>query len=123
MKESKEISPVEPFKIKVQAQLEPFKLTNLYLEAEFDSSGLLSSVTHQEEKVSVGLQFVRYGTRQSKNIMSGAYLFLPDGPAQVIAPEYANHHVRIVQGSIRSQVTCHLPFVVHQVTIHNSPGT
>lgn len=68
------------------------------------------------------MQFVRYGTKRSGQTMSGAYLFLPDGPAQLIPPRHANHHVRIIRGSIRSQVVVHLPFVVHQVTMHHSPG-
>lgn len=122
VKETRDISPVEPFNIKTKEELEPFKLSNMYLEADFDSNGLLSSVTYQDKKVTVGIEFVRYGTKKSRETMSGAYLFLPDGDAQVISPEQPNHHVRVIKGSIRSQVICHLPFVIHKVTLHNSPG-
>ena len=51
--------------------------------------------------------------------MSGAYLFLPDGTARIMAP---GTYVRIIQGSIRSQVVVHLPQLVHQVTMHHSTG-
>ena len=65
-------------------------------------------------------QFVRYGTRRSGD-KSGAYLFLPDGPARVIPTE--GPLVRIVEGKVLSYLEVVLPFAVHTVTLKSSPGT
>jgi Glycosyl hydrolases family 38 C-terminal domain len=52
---------------------------------------------------------------------SGAYLFLPVGPPHVFEP-VNEHQVRIIRGPVSSQVVVYLSYVVHQVTIHQSPG-
>ena len=123
-KESREISTGNPFHVEMHRELKPFQLSNAYQKVSFDSFGLLNSVTRDGIKTPVSVQFVRYGTseKDEKSTMSGAYLFLPDGPAKVVDPQHDNHQVRIVRGSIRSQVVVHLPFVVHQVTLHHSTG-
>jgi len=120
VKESRSLSSVEPFKIEVQERLQPFTLTNLYLEAEFGVDGLLTSVSVEGKRFPLATRFYTYSTRRGQS-MSGAYLFLPDGTARVMATG-SNHYVRVIQGSIRSQVVVHMPQVVHQVTVHHSPG-
>jgi len=123
IKESRTINTVDPFHIEMHEELKPFQLSNAYQDVSFDSFGLLKSITQEGKRIPVAVQFVRYGTeRDEKSTMSGAYLFLPDGPAKLISPQHDNHHVRIIRGSIRSQVVVHLPFVVHQVTLYHSPG-
>ena len=64
-------------------------------------------------------QFVRYGTRRSGD-KSGAYLFLPDGPARPIPTE--GPLLRIVEGKIASYIEVVLPFAIHTVTLKSSPG-
>lgn len=70
-----------------------------------------------EATVSLNL-FCRYGTRRSGD-KSGAYLFLPDGAAKVMAVE--RPYVRVIQGKIVSYVQVHLPYVKHTVTLKSSP--
>lgn len=121
VKESRSLNSVLPFVVDIKEHLEPFSLSNMYLKASFDSNGLLTSLVQENRETSVSVQFVHYGTRKGQQAMSGAYLFLPDGPARVLEPE-ADSHVRTIDGSIRSQVVVHMPFVEHQVTLHRSPG-
>lgn len=121
MKESRSISSVTPFNVVVKENLDSFTLENAYLKAFFDSNGLLTAVKRDKIQTLVTIQFVYYGTRKGNQAKSGAYLFLPDGPARILEPT-SDHNVRIVKGSIRSQVVVHMPFVVHQVTLHHSPG-
>ena len=114
------MNSVTPFSVDIKAQLEPFTLGNMYLKASFDPNGLLTSIIQENvRETSVAVQFVHYGTRKGQT-MSGAYLFLPDGPARVLEPE-ADSHVRFIDGPIRSQVVVHMPYVEHQVTLHRSP--
>uniref|UniRef100_A0A0P5S8D1 Alpha-mannosidase n=1 Tax=Daphnia magna TaxID=35525 RepID=A0A0P5S8D1_9CRUS len=123
VRESRSIDSVAPFTVDIKEQFEPFTLENTNLKATFDSNGLLTSISQERrETVSIAIQFVHYGTRGGNQAMSGAYLFLPDGPAKLVEPNAEDNRVRIVQGSIRSQVVVTLPFVVHQVTLHRSPG-
>ena len=123
VRDSRSIDSVVPFTVDVKERLDPFTLENSHLKASFDSNGLLSSISHGErETASVAIQFVHYGTRRGNQMMSGAYLFLPDGPAQVVEANAEENGVRIGEGSIRSQVVVTLPLIVHQVTLHRSPG-
>ena len=62
---------------------------------------------------------MRYGTRRSGD-KSGAYLFLPDGPAKPIPVE--GPLVRIVEGKIISYIEVVLAFAIHTVTLKSSPG-
>ena len=77
------------------------------------------SLSALESRNSPLLQFVRYGTRRSGD-KSGAYLFLPDGPAKPIPVE--GPLVRIVEGKIISYIEVVLAFAIHTVTLKSSPG-
>lgn len=120
IKESRSIETVAPFTVKVEKRLDAFTLANANFKANFDPDGLLTSVVQDGRTTLAAVRFVRYGTRM-KGGSSGAYLFLPDGPARMLEPE-PDHYVRIIQGSIRSQVVVYMPHIVHQVAIHHSPG-
>lgn len=117
------VSTAKPFLVQVQgSSTSTFSLKNGHLSAEFNADGLLSSVTDLSSgsRIALGVEFVAYGTRKGST-RSGAYLFLPDGDAEVIRPD-ENHHLVVVNGSLRSTVDVHLPFVVHQVVLHSSAG-
>lgn len=119
VKDARSLESVEPFEVETVPQLEPFSLSAEKLNAEFGSDGLLTSITRESVKTPVKIKFIQYGTREQYK--SGAYLFLPDGPAREIEAE-PNHRVRVVRGAIRSHVTAFMPFVVHQLTVNRSPG-
>uniref|UniRef100_A0A915AT92 Glycosyl hydrolase family 38 C-terminal domain-containing protein n=1 Tax=Parascaris univalens TaxID=6257 RepID=A0A915AT92_PARUN len=79
-----------------------FQLGNEFLEAKFDAeTGLLQSVTPSEgTEVIVNISYVEYGVRgknpgrfEGGDDLSGAYLFLPDGPARPLLPRSGNPYV------------------------------
>lgn len=112
---------VAPFdEVEVYEHGEEFALQNGYVRAAFNKDGLLQSMTTLDDKIKTDmkLEFVRYGTRRSGD-KSGAYLFLPDGMAQVMPVE--NPYVRIIEGKIVSYVQVRLPYVKHTVTLKSSP--
>lgn len=47
---------------------------------------IFQSVTTKidNKETNIDMQFVMYGTNKAVNMKSGAYLFLPDGPAKVM---------------------------------------
>ncbi|XP_062582673.1 alpha-mannosidase 2x-like, partial [Saccostrea cucullata] len=99
-----------------------FSLENLFLKATFSgTSGLLRTVTtkstgdtHRSE-----VSFQTYGARSGKE-RSGAYLFLPDGPAK---PVRVSHPViRVVSGPIVSEVSVFISHVQHVIRLHNTTG-
>lgn len=66
------------------------------------------------QTVPMHLEFLKYGTRRHP-ASSGAYLFLPDGPAEHMilgAPT-----VLICQGVLESSITTGLPFAVHKTIL------
>ncbi len=98
-----------------------FSLQNGYVKADFDANGFLTAITTLDDKVktNVKLEFINYGTRKSGD-KSGAYLFLPDGPAQPLSVERPK--VKIIQGKILSYVEVEMTFGKHKVWLKNSPG-
>jgi len=79
----------------------------------FSEQGLLKSIqlTQDSPHVPVHLKFLKYGVR-SHGDRSGAYLFLPNGPA---TPFQLEHPVVLVtKGKLESSVSVGLPSVVHQ---------
>ena len=65
------------------------------------------------------LNFVTYGTSSAKD-KSGAYLFLPDGPAKSVPS--LSPTVVVEKGPVMSRVTVQLQNVIHTVRLFNSPG-
>ncbi|XP_059483421.1 alpha-mannosidase 2 [Neocloeon triangulifer] len=96
------------------------KVTSQQLSAVFSNHGLLRSVTVQGLTIPVKLEFVQYGARKGGE-RSGAYLFLPDGPAKIVTTRQAPL-VRVISGPVATQIEVQLPFVLHTATIYNCSG-
>lgn len=81
--------------------------------ASFNQFGLLKSMSidASSQNVPVHLEFLKYGARLAVE-RSGAYLFLPDGPASPL--RIGNPAVLVVQGNLESSVTTGLPFAIHE---------
>ncbi|XP_056002703.1 alpha-mannosidase 2x-like isoform X3 [Ostrea edulis] len=100
-----------------------FTLASSHLEASFSgSTGLLKTVkmksSGQVHKSEVSFQ--TYGARSGKE-RSGAYLFLPDGPAKSL--RVSHPVIRVVSGPVVSEVSVFINHVQHVVRLQNSPGT
>lgn len=83
----------------------------------FSNEGLLKSMQIDEnsEHIPVHLKFLRYGTRAMGD-KSGAYLFLPNGPAAPLL----NSQMPIVlveEGPLEASITSGLPFGVHKTIL------
>ncbi|CAB3359337.1 Hypothetical predicted protein [Cloeon dipterum] len=96
------------------------KVNSQQISAVFSSHGLLKSVSTQGITMTVKLEFVRYGAVEGRE-RSGAYLFLPDGPAKVVMLKQAPL-VRVISGPVATQIEVQHPFVLHQATIYNCSG-
>ncbi|KAL3070889.1 hypothetical protein niasHS_017014 [Heterodera schachtii] len=105
-------------------------LRNSHLVASFDaSSGLLRSIRQEENaEIGVELSFVHYGARThdpnrapkdlSGDSRSGAYLFLPDGPAKPLSAD--GNSFLVVSGPVRQYVHIKGPVEVgirHQIAL------
>ncbi|XP_037030283.1 alpha-mannosidase 2 isoform X2 [Bradysia coprophila] len=79
----------------------------------FNKFGLLKSmsVDSSSPNVPVHLEFLKYGARHGSE-RSGAYLFLPDGPASQL--EIGSPAVLVTQGNLESSVTTGLRFAIHE---------
>ncbi|XP_017089304.2 alpha-mannosidase 2 [Drosophila bipectinata] len=79
----------------------------------FSEDGLLKSMQLSQDSphVPVHLKFLKYGTRQHGD-RSGAYLFLPNGPATPF--RVSSPVVLVSEGKLESSVSVGLPSVVHQ---------
>ncbi|XP_058854975.1 alpha-mannosidase 2x-like isoform X2 [Acipenser ruthenus] len=86
------------------------------------TTGMLESIKRKEDQqeLKLRIEFLIYGTRTAKD-KSGAYLFLPDGPAKPYAPKEPPV-VRVVEGPLFSEVVCYYQHFQHAVRIHNLPG-
>jgi alpha-mannosidase II len=99
---------------------ESFSIASQRLKVTFDPKGDVTSVTLGQETVNVRLKYVLYGTRSSGEA-SGAYLFLPDGPAKDYVVRDPAPVVR-VEGPLFSQVVVDAPLSRRVVTVSNSDG-
>ena len=87
------------FPVTVNPKMSTIILETVSMTAEFDGpSGLLQLLVANGVKLPVSLDFVMYGTMNVKE-KSGAYLFIPDGPASSIVTNL-QHFVRIVTGNL-----------------------
>ncbi|XP_018334148.1 alpha-mannosidase 2-like isoform X2 [Agrilus planipennis] len=96
-----------------------FSLVNDHFKANFASTGLLDSIEIGEKSTPVQLDFAKYGVR-NKAVRSGAYLFLPDGPA--VPLKNKNKNIKVIEGPIVSKVQVNLFTVNHTVKIFNYLG-
>lgn len=87
--------------------------------ASFNKLGLLKSLTVDGKSpvVPVHLEFMKYGTRAANGQKSGAYLFLPDGPAQKMS--VGSPIVVVTTGSLESSIASGLPFATHESILRN----
>ncbi|CAJ1099312.1 alpha-mannosidase 2x-like [Octopus vulgaris] len=100
----------------------PFSLENYYMKAGFSqATGLLQNITFKAEGIThpVSIKFVTYGTRKSSE-KSGAYLFLPDGEGREVT--IVDPFIRVIQGTVVSEVSVFVENVEHVVRLYNSPG-
>jgi alpha-mannosidase II len=81
--------------------------------ASFNKHGILKSLSQDSKSsvVPVHLEFMKYGTRTKYGQRSGAYLFLPDGPAQKLDIK-ENPTVVVVNGQLEASISTGLSFVV-----------
>lgn len=83
--------------------------------ASFNSFGFLKSITldANAETTPVHLEFLKYGVRRdSQSSSSGAYLFIPDGPA---TPLNSGHPTVLVsKGTLETSISSGLPFALHE---------
>lgn len=87
----------------------------------FSKYGLLKSMSMGggQASVPVHLEFLQYGVKRQQE-SSGAYLFMPDGPARVMMPREggeANVIVVVSRGALESSVVTGLDFGVHSVAL------
>ncbi|KAL1122794.1 hypothetical protein AAG570_003120 [Ranatra chinensis] len=96
-----------------------FSIQNDKLSVAFSKLGLLKAVTLKKEDgsitIPIHLSFIRYFARPGLE-RSGAYLFLPEGEAEII--NVNNPSVTIVEGKLMSQVIVRLTNIVHSPDSH-----
>ncbi|XP_015768744.1 PREDICTED: alpha-mannosidase 2-like [Acropora digitifera] len=98
-------------------------LENDEVKLEFSgASGLLKTITHKKDGTvtEAAIDFATYGTKSSGD-RSGAYLFLPDGPA-VTHGKGEQPAVYVIRGKLMQEVRVSLPNVVHVVRLYSVPG-
>ncbi|VDP90864.1 unnamed protein product [Echinostoma caproni] len=66
------------------------------------------------------IDFVTYNTDNAAESKSGAYLFIPKMPGEVMAlPSTPN--IQIIRGPLVQEITVHTPLVNHTVRLHRYP--
>ncbi|CAO1425424.1 unnamed protein product [Diamesa serratosioi] len=82
--------------------------------ASFSKYGMLKSMTIDSNSANfpVHLEFLKYGVRSAQGQKSGAYLFLPDGPATALP--IGNPIVLVSEGPLETSITSGLPFALHE---------
>ncbi|KAL0270255.1 UNVERIFIED_CONTAM: hypothetical protein PYX00_007725 [Menopon gallinae] len=98
-----------------------FSIENRLVKVSFNDSGLLKSATCKETAVVMQfrLDFVRYLARKGRE-RSGAYLFLPEGEAQIVRNK--SPLIRLYEGPIYSRVEVFLSNVKHTVSLYSNSG-
>ncbi|KAK7790667.1 hypothetical protein R5R35_002442 [Gryllus longicercus] len=100
-----------------------FSLSNGVFKAHFSKSGFLKALSLKYGEIStvvpVHIDFARYKARDTKET-SGAYLFLPSGPAVGFLDNPTL--IRVMDGPLFAQVDVVLHNVQHSVKIYKTPG-
>uniref|UniRef100_H2YSQ4 Alpha-mannosidase n=1 Tax=Ciona savignyi TaxID=51511 RepID=H2YSQ4_CIOSA len=112
------------FQLDVEPMKDEFNIMNDQLVAYFSGkNGMLRAVTTVRDnmKTKLALDFAMYSSRQAKD-KSGAYLFLPSGPAEPHTPDTYRPLVRIIRGPVMSSVHVLLPNVLHKVSLYTGTG-
>ncbi|KAL3875173.1 hypothetical protein ACJMK2_038101 [Sinanodonta woodiana] len=114
-----------PFSV-MRSELDHFYLENSFITATFHTcNGKLQHVYsklygkgHQAE-----INFVTYVTGSRSHPFrdkSGAYIFLPDGPAKILPAHYL--FTIVIEGPLLSEVWTEQQDILHKVTIYNTTG-
>lgn len=90
------------------------------LSASFNSLGLLKSISVKgsNQHIPIHSEFLKYGARKGAE-RSGAYLFLPDGPAVTLNPIGAQT-VLLTKGALESSVATGFSFAIHENILRDS---
>lgn len=88
------------------------KLDETSPSASFNKFGQLKSLSSDGTTFPVHLEFLKYGTRTANGQKSGAYIFLPDGPATSL--QTGKPTVLLSKGDLQQDLTAGLPFAVHE---------
>ncbi|XP_076463704.1 alpha-mannosidase 2-like [Babylonia areolata] len=114
-----------PFKVS-QSSEEMFQIQSHTLTATFSAcTGTLQHIMRKSDDLShkVGIKFMTYSTGSWSNPFkdkSGAYIFMPDGPAKTLDAKYPE--VIVVEGELSSTVYTFLPNVTHVTSLYNVTG-
>ncbi|RUS73821.1 hypothetical protein EGW08_018414 [Elysia chlorotica] len=102
------------------------EIENVLIKATFSScTGLLQSILrHTDQSVyQTEIKMMMYGTGSWSNPFrdsSGAYIFMPRGPAQEFETLYPS--IVVIRGPVASTVVAKLPGVRHSATIYHTNG-
>lgn len=83
---------------------------------------LLASASVDGKPVDLSLDFLTYGVRNMDDSYSGAYLFLPPGPASTYSPSTAGR-ARVTKGPLVEEVVTQIGSVVHTVRLFKSKAS
>ncbi|KAG5669807.1 hypothetical protein PVAND_000100 [Polypedilum vanderplanki] len=84
----------------------------------FDEKGLIQIIIKNSRNFQFSLNFMTYGTKSIKGQMSGAYIFMPDGPAQLLNIK-EKPTVFVIEGKLESSLTTNLSCVNHNVILRS----
>lgn len=92
---------------------------NHKVSASFNKFGLLKSIQLDQnaKNFPIHLEFLKYGVRTTPET-SGAYLFIPDGPATPL--NLGEPIVLFSKGLMESSVAVGLPFAVHETILQDT---
>ncbi|GFR83293.1 alpha-mannosidase [Elysia marginata] len=102
------------------------EIENSLLKATFSAcTGTLQSVLRQTDQAvyQTEIKMMTYGTGSWSNPFrdsSGAYIFMPRGPAQEVESLYPS--IVVIHGPVASTVMAKLPGVRHAATLYNTDG-
>ncbi len=71
--------------------------------------------TTESKTILSKIKLIKYGTTRAQE-KSGAYLFLPDGPAVDVEPSLLNW-IRVEEGALRNRVCVHMTLVMHCIEL------
>ncbi|GAU90007.1 hypothetical protein RvY_02489 [Ramazzottius varieornatus] len=121
----------KPFSLHHKSHAQTFSLESNNVQLLFDGkTGYLQKYVNKPKNIKLGvrLKFQKYGTVEAKD-KSGAYLFLPDGPAvDVVASsngsttsgEPSSPVIRVIRGAVVSELQVILPNVLHIVRLDHT---
>lgn len=120
-------SQIGPFTVETKSKSESVEnkvsLENAEMKLHFSlQNGMLKEVLMKDSQdlLRTEVVFVRYGTQSGKE-RSGAYLFLPNGEAELVKYD-PRPTIQKMEGPLVSEVRVSLPLVDHTVRVVNSPG-